>query len=617
MTTLIKHESKAEQVLRTTFGYQLFRPGQQEIINRLLAGQDCLAVMPTGGGKSLCYQIPALIMDRITLVVSPLIALMKDQVDQLTACGVMAAYLNCTQTREQQREVMNACQRGQIKLLYLSPERLMMAHFLKQLYDWKPSLLAIDEAHCISQWGYDFRPEYGALSELKQRFPQLLTIALTATADETTRNDIVRLLNLTYPLIHISSFDRPDIRYIVLNKFNPMNQLRRLIGERQGKNGIIYCNSRIRAEEISAHLCQCGVKVAAYHAGMSNVRRAQIQEAFQLDELQVVVATVAFGMGINKSNVRFVIHFDIPRTIEAYYQETGRAGRDNQPAEAILLYSPADITWLAHCLQEKAAKPPASPSALCTKQQQDIEHHKLLAMQAFAQAQTCRRLVLLNYFGENRQQICGNCDICLNPPRFYDGLIDGQKALSCVYRVGQQAGPGYIIDVLRGVRNQRICESEHDKLSVYGVGRTQSRDHWQGVLYQLIHLGLLRQSVARDSALMLTPAALPVLRGEVALKLARPSIPATPAVKKGPQKFPTGRYDMKLFSTLCKLRKTIADKENIPPYVVVNDATLRELVEKMPVTTGELSRINGIGQRRLERFGALFLSAICAHADEF
>ncbi len=615
MTPRIQHQ--AERVLQNTFGYQKFRPGQENIINSILAGQDCLVVMPTGGGKSLCYQIPALVMKGITLVVSPLIALMKDQVDQLTACGVKAAYLNSAQTGEQQRAVMHACYSGQIKLLYVSPERLMMTHFLKQLAHWQPSLLAIDEAHCISQWGHDFRPEYRTLSQLKQHFSWLPVMALTATADETTRNDIVHLLNLSQPCIQISSFDRPNIRYTLMNKQNPMHQLWCFIQSQQDKSGIIYCNSRARAEEISTRLHHRGLKVAAYHAGMDHLRRTQIQEEFQRDHVQIVVATVAFGMGINKSNVRFVIHFDISRNIESYYQETGRAGRDNQPAQALLLYDPADIAWLDHCLKEKSRSLQSATSPPCTDQQQDIAQYKLQAMRAFAQAQTCRRLVLLNYFGESRQQICGNCDICLNPPRFYDGLIDGQKALSCVYRVGQCYGLGYIVDLLRGVSNPRICAAGHDTLSVYGIGRTQSSEHWISVLHQLIHLGLLRQSMAMHSALVLTAAALPILRSEAALKLALPRPLSLKKYNNHCQKSHKGHYDTRLFSRLRRLRQTIADEENIPPYVVVHDATLLEMAEKMPVTASELLRINGIGQRKLARFGALFLSAICAHADEF
>ncbi|WP_276641699.1 ATP-dependent DNA helicase RecQ [Siccibacter turicensis] len=599
---VMNQESLARQVLQETFGYQQFRPGQETIINTVLDGRDCLVVMPTGGGKSLCYQIPALVKEGLTVVVSPLISLMKDQVDQLIANGVAAACLNSTQSRDQQLEVLTGCRTGQVRLLYIAPERLMMDNFIDQLSHWPLAMVAVDEAHCISQWGHDFRPEYAALGQLRQRLPNVPFIALTATADDTTRLDIVRLLGLHDPLIQISSFDRPNIRYMLMEKFKPLDQLMRYVQEQRGKSGIIYCNSRAKVEDTAARLQSKGISAGAYHAGLEHQVRAEVQEKFQRDDLQIVVATVAFGMGINKPNVRFVAHFDIPRNIESYYQETGRAGRDGLPAEAMLFYDPADMAWLRKCLEEK------QPGPL-----QDIERHKLNAMGAFAEAQTCRRLVLLNYFGEGRQAPCGNCDVCLDPPRRYDGLVDAQKALSCIYRVGQRFGMGYVVEVLRGANNQRIRDLGHDKLNIYGVGRDQTTEHWVSVIRQLIHLGVVTQNIAAHSALQLTEAARPFLRGEAPLMLAVPRVVALkPRVA---QKSYGGNYDRKLFARLRKLRKAIADEENIPPYVVFNDATLIEMAEQMPLSPGEMLGINGVGTRKLERFGREFLACIRSHAD--
>ena len=550
---MLNLESGAKQVLQETFGYQQFRPGQEAIIDTVVSGRDCLVVMPTGGGKSLCYQIPALLLNGLTVVVSPLISLMKDQVDQLLANGVAAACLNSTQTREQQLEVMAGCRTGQIRLLYIAPERLMLDNFLEHLAHWNPVLLAVDEAHCISQWGHDFRPEYAALGQLRQRFPTLPFVALTATADETTRLDIVRLLGLNDPLIQISSFDRPNIRYMLMEKFKPLDQLMRYVQEQRGKSGIIYCNSRAKVEDTAARLQSRGISAAAYHAGLENHIRADVQEKFQRDDL-------------------------------------------------MLFYDPADMAWLRRCLEEK-------PQG----QLQDIERHKLNAMGAFAEAQTCRRLVLLNYFGEGRQEPCGNCDICLDPPKQYDGVKDAQIALSTIGRVNQRFGMGYVVEVIRGANSQRIRELGHDKLKVYGMGREQSHEHWVSVIRQLIHLGFVTQNIAQHSALQLTDASRPLLRGEVALQLAVPRIVALkPRVM---QKSFGGNYDRKLFAKLRKLRKAIADEENIPPYVVFNDATLIEMAEQMPVSASEMLSVNGVGMRKLERFGKAFMALIRAHVD--
>ena len=590
----------SQTVLQNVFGYQQFRQGQQEVIEATLAGKDTLVIMTTGGGKSLCYQVPALCLEGITLVISPLISLMKDQVDQLLTNGIEAGYLNSSQTLEEQRAIEQKALSGQLKLLYLSPEKVMTQGFYHFISHCKISFIAVDEAHCVSQWGHDFRPEYTLLGNLRNTFPNIPLMALTATADPTTRADILLHLRLNNPHTYLGSFDRPNIRYTGQEKFKPMEQLAKFIAGQKGKSGIVYCNSRKKVEEITEKLSARNISVMGYHAGMSVQQRETVQNAFQRDNIQVVVATVAFGMGINKSNVRFVVHFDLPRSIESYYQETGRAGRDDLPSQAVMFYDPADYAWLQKMLLEE----PES-------EQRDIKQHKLQAIGAFAESQTCRRLVLLNYFGESRQEPCKNCDICLDPPRKYDGLVDAQKVMSVIYRTGQAFGMHYIISVLRGLNHQKIRQYGHDQLSVYGIGKDQSQDYWVSVIRQLIHLGLIKQNIVNNSALQLTEEARPVLRSEMKLELARPRL--TFSASAYSQKQITARYDKDLFARLRFLRKQIADKENIPPYVVFNDATLEEMAQFTPTTKAEMLDINGVGERKLERFGDAFMNLIQSH----
>lgn len=601
--TAMSQYGTPRETLRRVFGYPAFRPYQEEIIDALIRGEDAFVLMPTGGGKSLCYQIPALHRPGVGIVVSPLISLMKDQVDALRANGVAAAFYNSSLGEKDSRRVLAELHNGRLDLLYVAPERLMGEGFMERLAELEIALFAIDEAHCISQWGHDFRPEYVQLGRLRRLFPKVPVIALTATADSQTRVDILQRLEISQADCHITGFDRPNIRYTVEDKQKPFAQLLNFIRSREHYDaGIVYALSRKRVEEVAARLAAEGFLAAPYHAGLPDRERERVQEAFQRDDLQVVVATVAFGMGIDKSNIRFVVHYDLPKNIESYYQETGRAGRDDLPAEALLLFGYGDIA-IARGLIENGGNP----------EQNRIELHKLNAMVGFAEARTCRRRVLLGYFGETPACDCGNCDICLNPPERFDATEDARKALSCVYRVGQRFGMGHVIDVLRGSRNERVRKLGHDRLSTYGIGSALGQDEWGSIIRQLVHLGYLEQDLAGYSVLRLTEAARPVLRGEVDLTLARPRIRPVAAKKgkKGKRTVSGGQgKDDRLFQELRALRKDIAQREGVPPFVVFGDATLTEMASHRPKDAEQLLRISGVGQHKLGKYGAEFLRVI-------
>ena len=588
--------------LQGVFGYSSFRPHQQAVIEGLIAGRNAFVLMPTGGGKSLCYQIPALHREGVAIVVSPLISLMKDQVDALRASGVAAAFYNSALGSAEARRVLAQLHEHTLDLLYVSPERLMSADFMARLADVDIALFAIDEAHCVSQWGHDFRPEYQQLGALRQLFPGIPLVALTATADAQTRDDIVRVLALEEAGCHISGFDRPNIRYTVLEKHKPFEQLLRFLEPREGQAGIVYALSRKRVEEVAGKLQARGVRAAAYHAGLSADVREDVQDDFLRDELDVVVATVAFGMGIDKPNVRFVVHYDVPRHIEGYYQETGRAGRDGLASEALLLFGAQDV-GTARRLIENNENPV----------QKRIEVHKLNAMVGLAESSTCRRRVLLGYFGERLDRNCGNCDVCLNPPEQFDATVEAQKALSCVYRLGQGFGVGYVIEVLRGADNERIRARRHQQLSTYGLGSDRSEQEWTSIIRQLIHHGYLLQDIANYSVLKLTEQARPLLRGDETLMLARPRIRESGKKKRPLADLVQGPYDEVLFEELRELRKRLAAEAGVPPYIVFGDATLLQMAREKPDDEVALLNISGVGQHKLEKYGSAFLDSIALY----
>jgi ATP-dependent DNA helicase RecQ len=586
------------QALKQYYGYDSFRFPQAEIIQDLINGQDLLVLMPTGGGKSLCYQIPALVRHGVAIIVSPLISLMEDQVVALKTCGIRAAYYNSSLSTLDARATLAQLHDTQLDLLYIAPERLLTQAFLERLESCDIALFAIDEAHCISQWGHDFRPEYAALGQLKSHFPDIPIIALTATADKQTQKDIVTRLHFT-PKEYVVSFNRPNIHYKVIPKSNPTKQIDDYLKDNTQKSGIIYCGTRTSVEKLTEKLQSLGYLARAYHAGLSHQERREVQHLFRYDEIDIVVATVAFGMGIDKPNVRFVIHHDVPKTIEGYYQETGRAGRDGLPANALLLYSPADSARLRGWIV-----------ALPSLEQQRIEQYKLQQMLAFAEATHCRRQILLRYFDDTLESDCQYCDICDNPPITTDATVDAQKILSCIYRVKQSWGINHVIDVLRGASSEKITQVGHDKLSTYGIGKDKSTAYWKHLTWQLIHREYCLQDTEKFSVLKLTPKATPVLRGEESIALSIQHAEETPRSRKKKDKQPLHAPASPLFEKLRILRREIAEEENKPPFMIFSDATLRDMVRIMPTTLNELLSVSGVGQHKLTHYGKRFLEAL-------
>jgi ATP-dependent DNA helicase RecQ len=601
-------DDKALEVLNTVFGYSEFRGAQSTIIQQLIAGKDAVVLMPTGGGKSLCYQIPAIVRDGCGIVISPLIALMQDQVGALQQLGVKAAYLNSTLDASEAADVENRLLAGQLDLLYVAPERMMTPTFLGLLEQADIALFAIDEAHCVSQWGHDFRPEYIQLSILHERFPQIPRIALTATADEPTRNEIISRLDLSQAGRFIASFDRPNICYRIAQSTGNAREalLRFILNDHENEAGIVYCLSRNKVEQTAEWLNSKGLTALPYHAGLPAKTRQKHQQRFLMEDGVIIVATIAFGMGIDKPDVRFVAHLNMPKSIEAYYQETGRAGRDGLPSDAWMMYGLQDVIKLRQMMDSSEAD----------EQHKRVEQHKLQSMLGFCELTTCRRQGLLRYFGEQLDQPCGNCDTCLTPVETWDATVAAQKALSAVHRTGQRFGVNYLIDVLRGSENERLKYFGHDKLSVYGIGDDLDKQQWRSIFRQLIAHDLLSVDIEGHGNLRLTEACRPVLRGEQTLMLRKDS-KQVKAARKGRKTFDTSKAkDSQLWEALRSCRKQLADQNNVPPYVIFHDATLAEMVERQPQNREQFSRVSGVGDSKLEKYADDFLAVILSHIEQ-
>jgi len=606
--------SLPRKILNDVFGYAEFRGAQAEIVDQIVNGGDALVLMPTGGGKSICFQIPSLIRDGVGIVVSPLIALMQDQVDALLQAGVKAAFLNSSLDANEARKVEQQLLDAELDLLYVAPERLLTQRFLSLLSQSKIALFAIDEAHCVSQWGHDFRPEYRELTILHERFPDIPRIALTATADAPTRREIIERLSLAGAKQFVSSFDRPNICYSITQKTDAKNQLLDFLADHRNEAGIVYCLSRKKVEATADWLCGRGFTALPYHAGLDAAIRATHQKRFLREDGIIIVATIAFGMGIDKPDVRFVAHLDLPKSVESYYQETGRAGRDGQPAHAWLAYGLSDVVSLSQMIENSDS----------SQDRKRLEKQKLDALLGFCETIQCRRQTLLHYFGESYENTCGNCDNCIDPPKTWNGTVSAQKALSCVFRTEQRFGAVHLIDVLLRKKTERVSQFNHDQLTVFGVGEDQSEGQWRGIFRQLVAMGLLAVDMEGFGGLSLTETSRPVLKGERSIILRQEKDPPkksrqtrTDSHAAGGGKLAAKKSSIEisvleepLWQALRSARMVIAKDQGVPPYVIFHDATLLEILRSKPTTIDEMANVSGVGAAKLQRYGNAFIKVI-------